>query len=48
MSQDRLGGLALLFIEKEAASNIDYSDLITNFAARKRDGFRVSNAIMMG
>ena len=37
-----------MFIEKEAASNIDYSDLITDFAARKRGGFRVSNGIMMG
>jgi hypothetical protein len=48
MSQERLGGLALLSMEKEAASNIDYSDLATDFAARKRGGFRVSSAIMMG
>jgi hypothetical protein len=35
MAQERLGGLALLSIKKEVAFSIDYSDLITEFAARK-------------
>ncbi|CAL9696702.1 unnamed protein product [Knipowitschia caucasica] len=35
MSQDRLCGLALLSIEKEIASKLDYKDLIAEFAAKK-------------
>ena len=35
MSQDRLCGLALLSIEHEMSSKLDYKDLIAEFAAKK-------------
>jgi hypothetical protein len=35
MSQERLGGWALLSTEKEMALNLDYNDLIVELAARK-------------
>jgi len=48
MSQEGPGGLALLSIEKEATSTIYCTDLIADFAARKREGkFRVGIAIKM-
>jgi hypothetical protein len=36
MTQERLGGLALLSNEKEVASSIDYNDLIAELAASNR------------
>ncbi len=35
MSQERLCGLAMLSIERDVASDLDYGNLITEFAARK-------------
>ncbi|XP_025093775.1 uncharacterized protein LOC112563723 [Pomacea canaliculata] len=35
MSQDRLCGLAILSIEKDIASNLEYEDLINEFSTRK-------------
>jgi len=35
MSQQRLNGLVLLFIEKEMLNEINYDNLIDNFASQK-------------
>ncbi|XP_073129369.1 uncharacterized protein [Henckelia pumila] len=35
MSQDRLNGLAILSIEKKMVANLDYDDLVNNFAQQK-------------
>jgi len=35
MKQDRLNGLAMLYIEKDVASELDYSSVITKFASLK-------------
>ncbi|XP_073121932.1 uncharacterized protein [Henckelia pumila] len=35
MSQDRLNGLAILSIEKNMVANLDYDDLVDNFAQQK-------------
>ena len=34
MSQDRLNGLAMLSIEKDLAGELDYANVITDFAAK--------------
>ena len=35
MSQDRLNGLAILSIEKDILANLEYKELINNFASQK-------------
>ena len=35
MSQKRLSGLAILVIEKEILTELEYDDLINNFASQK-------------
>ena len=35
MSQERLSGLAILAIEKEILTELEYDDLINNFASQK-------------
>lgn len=35
MSQERLNGLAMLSIEKDLSYEIDYEDLIKEFASKK-------------
>jgi hypothetical protein len=34
MSQERLNGLAILFIEQDLLENIEYKNLIINFVAK--------------
>jgi hypothetical protein len=34
MSQERLNGLAILFIEQDLLENIEYKSLISNFVAK--------------
>jgi hypothetical protein len=37
MSQERLNGLAILSIEKKMLENLEYKNLIKNFASQKRE-----------